>query len=72
MFLDYGYYYGDSDHSDFTSLDNLSSCCDLCKNMGEHCLAFSFLSDQKICYIYFGNLPKKILRINTVSGRAVA
>lgn len=66
--IEMDYFYGYSDSSDFTGASNVGACCDYCKGIGAHCLAFSFLIDQQICYIYYDLLPEKQNRNNTISG----
>lgn len=61
-------YYGVSDSSDTLSANNAGECCDACQNYGSLCLAYSYLDDQKICYIYYDYLPTKTSRLSTVSG----
>lgn len=62
-------YYGDAnDAYDFQNARSYSECCDICSQEYQNCAAFSYLSNNKLCYIYSNPLPPKQTRFNTTSG----
>lgn len=61
-------FYGYTDLTDVFSADNAGECCDHCHKENAKCTAFSYLSDQKICHIYYSALPGKLNRFGTISG----
>ena len=53
----------------------LKECCKYCKenNPSGKCLAFSLLSDQKLCYFWYNSLPdsSKVPRDNTYTAVSI-
>ena len=63
-------FFGFADSADIVAASSIGECCNACKNKGKRCLAFSFLSDQAVCYIYLDSLSDKdkVYRDQATSG----
>ncbi len=58
-----------SDSSDVMSASNLGECCFVCQSYVLECVAFSFLADQSMCFLYkYGSPLEKIYRDKSISG----
>ena len=67
--IETGAYYGAPANAfDFQNADSVGDCCNLCKADGANCAAFSYITDQKMCYIYSAPLNSPEVQPNTIGG----